>query len=70
MPTATFRPKARVLRLFMDAISASRARDQEWRAGFEAMGADPDTNNVEYMIPAAWEVLFGPENGTVEGARE
>ena len=32
--------------------------DQEWRAGFEAMGCDPDTN-VEYMIPAANEVLHG-----------
>ena len=68
MQTATFRLKAHVLLLFLDAISASRARDQEWRAGFEAMGADPETNNVEYMIPAAREVLFGPENGTVPGS--
>jgi len=33
--------------------------EQEWRAGFEAMGRDPDTNSVEYALHAAREVLFG-----------
>ena len=36
-----------------------KEKEQEWRAGFEAMGRDPDTNNVEYALPAAREVLFG-----------
>ena len=35
-----------------------REREQEWQAGFEAMGRDPDTNSVEYTLPAAREVLF------------
>lgn len=38
---------------------AEKEKEQEWRAGFEAMGRDPDTNNVEYALPAAREVLFG-----------
>ncbi len=36
-------------------------KEREWREGFEAMGRDPDTNNVEYMLPAAREVLFGAD---------
>ncbi len=35
--------------------------DQEWQAGFEAMGNDPDVNDVEYMLPAAREVIFAGE---------
>ena len=52
-------------RFLVDAIQASLKREKEqekekeWREGFEAMGCDPDTNNVEYMLPAAKEVLFG-----------
>lgn len=36
-----------------------KEKEKEWRAGFEAMGRDPDTNDVEYALPAAREVLFG-----------
>lgn len=36
-----------------------KEKEQEWRTGFEAMGRDPDTNDVEYALPAAREVLFG-----------
>jgi len=34
------------------------------------MGADPDTNDVEYMIPAAREVLFGPKQENAQDARK
>jgi hypothetical protein len=52
-------------RYVIEAVSAAlrseqdREREQEWRAGFEAMGQDPDTNTAEYALPAAREVLFG-----------
>ncbi len=52
-------------RLLVDVIKASLQREKEqekerqWREGFEAMGRDPDTNDVEYLLPAAWEVLLG-----------
>lgn len=55
-------------RFLVEVIQATLEREkelekeQEWREGFEAMGRDPDTNNVEYAIPAAREVLFGPEH--------
>ncbi len=55
-------------RFLVEAIRASLKREkeqekeQEWREGFEAMGRDPDTNNVEYMIPAAREVIFGRDH--------
>ncbi len=39
-----------------------KAKEQEWQAGFEAMGSDPDVNNVEYMLFAAQEVVFNGEN--------
>lgn len=47
-------------RYLVDAIKAklTREKEQEWREGFEAMGNDPDMD-VEYMIPAAHEVIFG-----------
>jgi len=64
MLKTTFRLKADILRLFTDAISASRAHEQEWRTGFEAMGADPDTNDVKYMMSAAREVLFEVEDSS------
>ncbi len=35
--------------------------EELWRVGFEAMGHDPDTNSVEYMLPAAREVIFADE---------
>lgn len=38
-----------------------KAKEQEWQAGFEAMGNDPDVNDVEYMLPAAREVIFDGE---------
>jgi post-segregation antitoxin (ccd killing protein) len=34
-------------------------RDREWREGFEAMGRDPESSDVEYMLPAAREVVLG-----------
>ena len=52
-------------RFLVDLITDSLMRekeqekDREWREGFEAMGRDPDTNDAEYMLPAAREVLFG-----------
>lgn len=48
-------------RYLVDAIKARLAmeKEREWREGFEAMGRDPDTNDVEYMLPAAREVIFG-----------
>lgn len=55
-------------RFLVEAIQATLEREKElekereWREGFEAMGRDPDTNNVEYAIPAAREVLFGSEH--------
>ena len=39
-------------------LSMDLLKEQEWREGFEAMGHDPDVNDVEYMLPAAREVLF------------
>jgi len=51
-------------RFVVEAVKAvlrseeEKEKEQEWRAGFEAMGRDPDTNNVEYALPAAREVLF------------
>ena len=35
--------------------------EELWRLGFEAMGYDPDTSSVEYMLPAAREVIFADE---------
>ena len=52
-------------RFVVEAVQAAlrseqeKEKEQEWQAGFEAMGRDPDTNNVEYALPAAREVLFG-----------
>ena len=52
-------------RFLVDVIKASLQREKEqekervWRAGFEAMGRDPDTNDVEYMLPAGREALLG-----------
>lgn len=52
-------------RFVVEAVKAvlrseeEKEKEREWRAGFEAMGRDPDTNNVEYMLPAGREVLFG-----------
>lgn len=34
-------------------------KEREWREGFEAMGRDPDTSDVEYALAAQREVLFG-----------
>ncbi|MEO7717391.1 MAG: hypothetical protein ABIY70_14420 [Capsulimonas sp.] len=31
---------------------------REWSAGFEAMGRNPDTNNVDYLLAAGREVVF------------
>ena len=52
-------------RFVVEAVRAAlraekeQEREQEWRAGFEAMGRDMETNDVEYALPAAREVLFG-----------
>ncbi len=45
----------------VEAVKAGLAREKEreWREGFEAMGRDPDTSDVEYLVPAAREVLDG-----------
>ena len=32
-------------------------KERERREGFEAMGRESDTNSVEFMLPAAREVL-------------
>ena len=60
MQNAEIHPNAD-FRLLMDAFQAEREREQEWREGFEALGRDPETSNVEYAIPAAWEVVFDDE---------
>ena len=51
-------------RFLVEAIKETlkREKEREWQAGFEAMGSDPDVNDVEYMLPAAQEVLFGREH--------
>ena len=64
MKTTMFRLRADVIRLLAEAwkmrlLREEEAKAEEWRAGFEAMGRDPDTNNVEYAISAAREVIFG-----------
>ncbi len=52
-------------RFVVDAVKAAlkaeqqMEKEQEWRAGFEAMGRDADMNDVEYALPAAREALFG-----------
>lgn len=52
-------------RFVVEAIKESlkrekeREKEREWREGFEAMARDPDLNDVEYLIPAAQEVLGG-----------
>ena len=54
-----------VNRLLVDVIQnglkldKDQEQEREWREGFVAMGRDPDTNDVEYTLPAAREVLFG-----------
>ena len=55
MPTAVFP-------LQPDDEFLEKAKEQEWQAGFEAMGSDPDVNNVEYMLFVAQEVVFNGEN--------
>ena len=48
-------------RFLVEAIQAAlnREKEREWREGFEAMGRDPDVNNVEYALPAQREMLLG-----------
>ena len=48
-------------RFLVEAIleALKRDKEQEWRTGFEAMGRDADTNDVEYLLPAASEVVLG-----------
>ncbi|MCW3059655.1 MAG: hypothetical protein JWQ02_1476 [Capsulimonas sp.] len=48
-------------KLLINAINQylEAEKEREWREGFEAMGRDPDTNNVDFMLPAAREVVFG-----------
>ena len=48
-------------RFIVSAIEAKlqAERDQEWREGFEAMGRDADSSDVEYLMPAAREVFLG-----------
>jgi len=42
--------------------TTAQEKEEQWRAGFEAMGRDPDTNSAEYAPPAALEVLTTPAN--------
>lgn len=51
-------------RFLVEAIKETlqREKEREWQAGFEAMGKDPDVNNVEYMLPAGREVIFGSDH--------
>ncbi len=42
-------------------VQRLKLEDQEWQAGFEAMDNDLDVNDVEYMLPAAREVIFAGE---------
>ncbi len=51
-------------RFLVEAIKETlkREKEREWQAGFEAMGNDPDVNNVEYMLPAGREVIFDSDN--------
>lgn len=53
-----------LFQLCADDEPSQEVKKQEWQAGFEAMGNDPDVNNVEYMLFAAQEVLFDGENRT------
>ncbi|MEO7717388.1 MAG: toxin-antitoxin system HicB family antitoxin [Capsulimonas sp.] len=48
-------------KLLINAINLylEAEKEREWREGFEAMGRDPDTNNVDFMLPAAREVVLG-----------
>ncbi len=45
----------------IDAINQRLETEEAlaWREGFEAMGRDPDCNDVEYAIYAQAEVVFG-----------
>lgn len=42
-------------RFVVEAIPSAleREKEEERREGFEAMGRDPDTSSVEFMLPAA-----------------
>ena len=44
----------------IDAITLrlETEEEREWREGFEAMGRDPECNNVEYAIHAQAEVIL------------
>jgi hypothetical protein len=55
------RQKISANKLVIEAIKIylEAEKEREWREGFEALGRDPDTNNVDYMLPAAREVIFG-----------
>lgn len=55
MPIAVFSPRA-------DKLLREQEKEHEWQVGFEAMGSDPEVSDVEYMISAAREVIFGHEN--------
>jgi len=48
-------------RLLINAVNQylKAEKEREWCEGFEAMAADPDCNDVEYMLPAAREAILG-----------
>jgi hypothetical protein len=48
-------------RLLVEAVEfyLRAEKEREWREGFEAMGRDPEACDVEYMMPAARDVVLG-----------
>ncbi|BDI28346.1 hypothetical protein CCAX7_003970 [Capsulimonas corticalis] len=54
------RQNVSVDRLIINAVELYLETEKErvWRVGFEAMGRDPDTNNVDYLLSAGREVVF------------
>ena len=55
------RRRVSVNRLLVEAVEDALRREQEreWREGFEAMGRDAEASDVEYLLPAAREVVLG-----------
>lgn len=58
---AAQRHKVSANKYIVSAIEAmlKAERDREWREGFEAMGRDAEASDVEYLMPAAREVILG-----------
>jgi len=54
------REKISTNKLVINAINMylESDKEREWREGFEAMGRDPEANDVDYMLDAARAVLL------------